>query len=365
VFVGLTTLLWSLGLPSLHSAEASNDTAFKVTLSDSASAVAANHTITFVTPAKLTAGETISIVFPTGFSGIGELDYHDFDLSIGDTDVQLAADATEADWGVQTTGQTIDIKKGMGTIDAGSKVSIEIGTHATFQSTGNSQITNPAGTASHEVNISFDKTDTSSTRVVIVEADTNVAYDSTLFTFTVSGVAAATRVNSTDTTGGATTATNVPFGKLSANSATTAAQSLAVSTNASNGFVVTVQVDTQLESANGADIDGFRNGNFYPLPVPWESPGATPGNENEYGHWGLSSVDTTLTAGLSDLYSGGDNFVPASTTPVEVFRHDGPSNGTGIGEGTTDVIYKLEASSLQEEADDYTAALTYLATPVF
>jgi hypothetical protein len=65
------------------------------------------------------------------------------------------------------------------------------------------------------------------------------------------------------------------------------------------------------------------------------------------------------------LYSGGDNFVSASTTPVEVFRHDGPTDGSVAGEGTAQVIYKQEISALQEAANDYTATLTYVATPVF
>jgi len=128
---------------------------------------------------------------------------------------------------------------------------------------------------------------------------------------------------------------------------------------------VSVAVDQQLTSTSNADIDGFVDGSFTSTPTAWASPGKTLGLENEYGHWGLTSNDTTLTSDLSDLYSGGVNFVSASTTPVEVFRHNGPADGLTAGSGTAEVLYKIEVSDLQVAANDYTAALTYVATPVF
>jgi hypothetical protein len=363
--VGLAIVLWSLGLPSFRFAEAANVTSFSDTLSDSAPSVVSNHTIEFVTPTGLSAGEIISITFPAGFTGIGSLDFNDIDLAVNGTDEDLAATAATTDWGVNASGQIIDIESGTDTIGAGATVTIEIGTHATEGATGDSQITNPGSATSYEIDLDFGGNDTGSTRVAIVDTVTVTASVDTIFTFEVTGVSSGTLVNTADTTGGDTTATAVPFGELTADTASTAAQSLEVITNAANGFVVTVQADQQLLSANGADIDGFRNGSYDATPVAWESPSQTPGNENEYGHWGLSSNDTTLTAGLSDLYSGGDNFVSASTTPVEVFRHNGPTDGSVAGEGTAQVIYKQEISALQEAANDYTATLTYVATPVF
>jgi len=363
--VAFAIILWSLGLPSLRFAEAANVTSFSDTLSDSAPGVVSNHTIEFVTPTGVADGEDITITFPVGFTGIAALGFEDVDLTVNGTDEDLAGSASLADWGVNVSSQTITIESGTDVIGAGATVTIQIGTNATAGVTGVNQITNPATSTSYEIDVDVAGNDTGSTRVAIVDNVTVTASVDTLFTFTVAGVSALTSVNTNDTTGGDTTATAIPFGALQADTASTAAQTLEVSTNAANGFVVTVQVDQQLLSANGADIDGFRNGSFDSTPVAWEAPGATPGNENEYGHWGISSADTTLTAGLSDLYTGGDNFVSASTTPVEVFRHDGPSDGTVAGEGNTEVIYKIETSALQEAATDYTATLTYVATPVF
>ena len=362
---GLAILLWSLGLPSLRFAEAANVTSFSDTLSDSAPSVVSNHTIQFVTPTGLSGGEIISLTFPAGFIGIGALDFNDLDLAVNGTDEDLAGTAATTDWGVNAAGQVINIESGTDSIGAGATVTIEIGLNATAGATGDSQITNPATSTSYVIDLDFGGNDTGTTRVAIVDTVTVTASVDTLFTFQVSGVSEGTLVNGVDTTGGDTTPTTIPFGELQDSAASSAAQTLEVSTNAANGFVVTVQADQQLLSANGADIDGFRNGNFETTPVAWESPGATPGSENSYGHWGLSSTDTTLTAGLSDLYTGGVNFVSASSTPVEVFRHDGPSDGTVAGEGTTEVLYKIEISALQEAAEDYTATLTYVATPVF
>lgn len=363
--VAAAIVLWSLGLQAINFAEAANVTTYSDTLSTSEPSVVANHEITFTTPTGLAAGESIVITFPTtpdSFSGIASIVAADIDFDNEGTDETLVDGAASgASWGVSTDATTVTITSGTDVIAANATVTIKIGTNA---SGGSNQITNPTAD-SYEIDIAVGSSDSGSTRVAIVSAVTVTASVDTVFDFTVSGVTSGTLVNTADTTGGDTDATNIPFGVLAAGTASTAAQQLEVSTNASNGFVVTVVADGQLESATGSDIDGYRNGNFDATPVAWEGPTPSLGSEETYGHWGISSDDTTLTSGLSDLYSGGDNFVSASTTPVEVFRNDGPSNGTTAGVGTTTVIYKVEISSLQEAADDYQAVLTYIATPVF
>ena len=187
----------------------------------------------------------------------------------------------------------------------------------------------------------------------------------TSFTFTVTGLAGGTNVNGLVTTG-SSTATAIPFGALSANTASSAAQRLSVSTNASYGFAVTVQTDQQLTSSAGADIDGFIDGSYTNTPLSWTAPSPTISDEDTWGHWGLTSNDETF--GLADPFDvggAGERFVSASTTPVQVFRHDGPSDGTTQNIGKADVAYQAEISALQEAGTDYTATLTYVATPVF
>ena len=368
--VGLAILLWSLGLPSFHFVEAANVTTISDTLSDSGPSVVANHTIEFTTPTGVAAGETIIVTFPDGAS--------DFDLSfIGAEDIDLASTtgdyslsntgASGETWGVSTSTFSITLTSGTAVLTANATVTIEIGTNATFEAGTQTQILNPTA-ASYEINVAAGSADTGATRVAIVPTVNVTASVDTLFTFTVAGVAAGETVNVADTTDGPTTATTIPFGELSDGNASTTAQLLSVNTNAKNGFVVTVTADGQLDSTTGADIDGFRNGNFDSTPVAWEAPTPSISDEDTWGHWGLTSDDGTLTSGLTDPFlalGAGDRFVSASTTPVEVFRHDGPTNGVGQGVGTTTVGYKVEISALQEAADDYTATLTYVATPVF
>lgn len=365
--VSMAVVLWSLGLSAIHFADAANVTTYSDTLSESAPSVVSNHTITFTTPTGLAAGEDIVLTFPAGFTGVGSIVAVDLDFNNDGTDEDLIdGAASAANWNVTAAGQVITITSGTDVMAANATATIEIGTNATFPSPGGNQITNPTA-GSHEIDITVGSgNDTGSTRVAIVDVVTVTASVDTLFTFAVQGVAGGTLVNSADTTGGTTTATTIPFGKLDAGTASTAAQTLGVTTNAKNGFVVTVHSDGQLNSTTGADIDGYLNGNYTTTPTAWAGPTPSLGDDNTYGHWGVSSADVTLEAGAStDTYSGGDNFVSASTTAVEVFRHDGPTNGTAAGIGSTTVIYKVEISALQEAAEDYQATLTYVATPVF
>lgn len=363
-------IMWTIGVPSFRFAEAANVTDFSNTLSDTAPSAVSNHTIEFVAPNQIDTLDDIVITFPAA----------SFDLStIGEEDIDLlengVVESIGGQWVVSTTSNTITIASaGVATIAAGATTTILIGLHATNDGSPNSQIVNPTA-GSYEIDVeTLDSSngnavlDSGSTRVAIVDNVTVTASVDTEFTFTVAGVVGGDSVNTADTTGGTTTPTSIPFGELVANTASTAAQDLTVTTNAANGFVVTVTADQQLTSASGADIDGFRNGTYDSTPVAWAAPTASIGSENTYGHWGITSDDPTIGVGLTDDFDAGGAgglFVSASTTPVEVFRHDGPTDGSTTGQGTTRVGYKVEISALQEAANDYTATLTYVATPVF
>lgn len=363
----LAIVLWSIGVPTIRFAEAANVTSYSDVLSDSAPATVSNHTITFVTPTGITAGQTISLTFQSGFTGIGSLLANDLDLSVNGVDQNLINGAASgANWNVTAAGSVIDIQSGTSTIGANATVTVEIGLNATFATSGDSQITNPA-VGSYFIQATVGATDSGETRVAIVNAVTVTASVNTIFNFTVNGVNNNLGVNQSTTTG-TSTSTSVPFGILVADTPATVAQDLVVSTNAANGFVVTVQTDQQLMSSNGADIDGFSDGTYVTTPVVWAAPTQTLGIENTYGHWGITTNDDTVTPSLTDPFDvagAGNRYVSASTTPVEVFRHNGPTNGTLNGVGITRVGYTVESSGLQEAATDYTATLTYVATPVF
>lgn len=363
----LTILLWSVGFPSFRFAEAANVTSLSDTLSDSAPSIGSDHTLSFVTPTGIANGSTITLDFSDGPFVVGSTTFADIDVLDNVTPLNVAADCSGTEEiGAVFSGTTLTLSfctGDGGAIGANGTTTIKIGLNATG---GTHQLTNPA-VGSYKINVTAGASDTGATRVAIINPVVVTASVDTTFSFTVAGVAATGSVNQAVITG-STTATSIPFGKLTAGSATTSAQQLTVATNASYGFAVTVQVDHQLLSSTGADVDGFDNGSYATTPIAWVPPSANINDENTWGHWGITTDDASLTNGLTDTFDvagTGEKFVSASTSPVEVFRHNGPADGTTQNIGKAKVGYKVEISPLQEAGDDYNATLTYVATPVF
>ncbi len=354
---GLAILLWSLGLPSLRLADAASLTDVKDTLSDSAPSASANHEIEFISPTGVATSSTIVLTFPASSFGLTNIGEEDIDLLVNGSNV------TNANWSTATTATTITLTLGATSIPAGATTTLLIGLNATNQGTPNTQIVNPAAEGSYEINISAGASDSGATRVVILSAVTVTATVNTIFNFSVAGLGTGVSVNG-ETTGITTSSTSIPFGTLAAGVATTGAHRLSVSTNATNGYVVTVQSDQAFQSSTGADIDMFSNGAYSNSPSTWASPSATVGAENTYGHWGITSDDATIDSRTANQFSANE-FISASTTPHEIMQHSGPANGQTMGVGTTTVGYKVQISALQEAGDDYTTTLTYIATPTF
>jgi hypothetical protein len=165
------------------------------------------------------------------------------------------------------------------------------------------------------------------------------------------------------TTSTTTSATAIAFGTLdpTVGASTTAGQRLNVTTNATNGFTVTVKENQNLLSSTGADIDMFKDGNQQVAPITWTQPAGTLGNENTYGHFGLTSSDDIN----SNEFAGAKFVGNFASTSRAVFSHNAPSDGTTLGIGQADVAYKVAITSLQEAGTDYTNNLTYVATPTF
>lgn len=352
LIAGLAILLWSLGLPSLSFAEAANVTNFSDTISDSAPSAAADHDIEFTMPADgsgVPNTGTIELTFPSGFDLTG----------IGDEDIDLLIDGTNkpvAEWSSSVVSQVLTITIDTGDIGAGSSTQILIGNNATNEGSPDTQITNPGTEDSYRIDLTAGS-DSGSTHVVILSSVTVSASVETVFNFTVSGVAGGGTVNGESITGGSSS-TTIPFGTLEAGSATTAAQALSVSTNAANGYTVTVQTDGGLRSTTGAVIDNFQDGSDETTPTSWQAPTGDVALDNTWGHWGITSDD-------DDIFGTTQTFIAASTTPRQVMTHNGPVNGEGVGVGTTTVGYKVEITALQEAGDDYSTTLTYVATPTF
>lgn len=344
MLVACAVALTSIGFYT--TAQAANLVQVSDTLSDSGPSVTSAHSFSFNIPAgsSLASTGTVSITFPSGFTGVGT-------VLTGDLVVRINGSlATHTNFA--TTSQSISFQPGTAAA-ANATVTVAV---------ADTKITNPAGIQSYEFTITT-PTDTGKTRVAIVNYVEVTAIVNTVFDFVVAGLGTSTAINSTSTTG-STTATTIPFGVLAADGIYTLGQQLSVTTNARNGFVVTVEQDGNLQSATGADIDGFSNGTYVNTPVAWSAPSDSLLLENTWGHWGLTSNDSDLNGG--EFTSGGGNkWVAASTTPRQVFSHTGSADGSTQDYGQVEVAYQVQITPLQEAADDYNATLMYVATPSF
>lgn len=374
--VVITLVLWSLGLaPFQRNAEASNLTSISDTLSDSDIGVPSNHTFAFTIPNGGMTGNTIVINFPASSftvngTGATGLDFNDIDVVASSSNIAsnitLGTSPSGNTWGVSTTTTsiifTMSTTSGTSTLASSTQMTIRIGTNATVGVTGDTRITNPATGGSVELTVNGSMQDSGQTRVAIIDDVLVTANVDTTFTFVIAGVANAQTVNgSPTTTATTTTATSVPFETLTANTSKTLAQDLFVTSNAINGFVVTVEQSQNLLSSTGADIDGFTNGNYQNTPIAWVAPTNNIGLENTWGHWGITSEDSNLNSNEF----GNDLWVSASTTPRQVFSSTSTADGTTPDIGRTRIGYQAQISALQEAADDYNTTLTYIATPTF
>jgi len=185
----------------------------------------------------------------------------------------------------------------------------------------------------------------------------------------------------------ATSPTEINFDVLSINEPKFAAQDLVISTNASEGYTITVFQDQDLTSIQGDTIspfgtwDGSLERIAPHLAEEWDIPEPDLDHPETWGFFGFTSQDASLeyddgyqcgseyaegtdysyfnASDLDDVWAGfdGDN-------PESVMCHIGPSDGQTLNVGFTRVGYAIEISPLQP-AGQYTNTLTYVATPTF
>lgn len=368
MLLALALVTWGLGAQLFtHKAEAANLTSVSDTLSDSMHDSASNHTIAFTSPNGMAAGATITVTFPAGFTNVAAMAFGDVDLTASGTDQTIAATNGSGQWGAVFSGQVLTLTSPSNVGQASNTPYVlELGTNATFGVTGDTQIVNPtATTTSYEIQINGTAPDSGRTRVAITDNVVVSAVVNTTLTFVVSGTAASSTVNgSPTTTSSSTSSTRLPFGVLTAGVSKTLAQDLTITTNAANGYVVTLYQDSNLQSSTGADIDNFIDGANTYTPTAWTSPTAIITNEATWGHWGITSDDATTTRAALDEFDSNEWSAPSST-PIVVMSHTGPADGATQGTGIARVGFQVQISSLQEAGDDYNTTLTYIATPTF
>jgi hypothetical protein len=360
-FLGIALVLTLLftGITPIINAQTDSLTGASVLISDSAPDVTANYEFTFTTASEIPTGGDIRISFPT-------IDW----LTTADP-----ADVTCPD------GNSADVTSNyvMCDIDSGNPLSAD-----SYSITVNN-VEHPAKSAAEGVadtyTINLLTRDAETTpnviekaqvMVALVEPITVTATVNASLTFVVTGVNSSESVHGgAETTDVTTTATSIPFGVLAPDVPKVAAQDLAVATNASDGFTVTIFQDGNMVNAAGDEISSFEDDSPVATSAAkaWTAPSATLDVPTTYGHFGFSSEDSQVDASCLAEPGGGyfDGNLWAGltgTTPEEIMCHVGPSDGTTEHKGTTRIGFQAEVSSLQP-AGEYRNTLTYIATPTF
>ena len=354
-------LIWAVCLPTwILKAQAAQLTLQKDTLTNSVISAQSKHTITYTQTTVTTAGNTVTITFAAGFSLSGVSATTDVTLNTPSAQT-LAASPSGATWGSAISGQVLTLTSGTGTIAAGAAVTIVVGV--------TNKPTNPSSTGSYAITIGGTQPDTGATMVAITNSVAVTAAVSTSLTFTVSGISSGAAAVNGDTDNGGltsvtTTATTIPWGTLTAGTKYLAGQSLAVTTNAANGFVVTIQDNQPMTSSTGATISRFSNGASGGLgtstPIAWTAPTGTLGTTATYGHMGITTDSGINSNEFNTAYYAGN-----TSTPRNIFSYTGPADGTTAQKGAAKVGFKIQITALQAAANDYTNTFTYVCTPSF
>ncbi|MCK5510368.1 hypothetical protein KAI65_02395 [Candidatus Parcubacteria bacterium] len=316
---------------SVPNVEADSLDLAKDTISDSSpSQDEVTHTIVYDLGIALTAGQYVRFTFDDTDGGI---------------DLTSATTTCPANTTASATAQLIDC-----VVDT----TLASTTAATTTVT---DTVNPSVTGAYSVTISTHGVDdveieSSEVKIYIIDEITVTAHVEATLSFSI-GTTTPDDTIGAENFSSTSSPTTLAFGTLDSETEHLMGHLLSVSTNADDGYTVTVQQDGNLRSAAGADIDSFSTS----TSAAWSLGSQDINDENTWGYLGLTSDDTdAITA---DEYQGLDG-VNAFT----VMTHGGPVNGAGVGIGTTTVGYKIEVSALQE-AGDYQNALTYICTPTY
>lgn len=328
-------------------ARAASLTNVKDTLSTSAPGINANNAVSFTTAVPLVNTDRVDVRFPAEFGA----------LNAGNMTCPGGSVAS-------VVGST-------------ARCTIGGGGLATGAWSINASSTNPAAVGSYQIEVlttdaSGQAIEKSSVRVYIIEQVTITATVPPALNFQILGLATSTDVNGVLTTG-SSSATTINFNTLTPvtvstpTASSTMGQQLLVTTNATVGFIVTVQQNQELTSAGGDNINSFSNNptNFgSTTPAAWINPLTLLDQYQTYGHMGLTSDDSTLNWGGGDPYSSALYSGLAAALPTTVMYHDGPADGLTQNKGLANVAYHIMISALQE-AGDYTNTLTYICTPTY
>jgi hypothetical protein len=326
------------------------------TLSDTQSSVKvsalSDHTIQFVTPTGVPAGQAVAVNFPVGWT-LGALGTTSIALATstsatcsGFTDalVNTTAAASGLTWGVATTTTSVTITSNTAVIPANRCIQIRLGSNA--RAAGTTTISNPSSATSSVITISAaNGTDTGTITANIITDDTVavtglvqqsisfVISTSTIYFGTLSS-ASSRYASSTNIAGDASQAT---------------AHDLLVGTNAPYGYAITVRGQTLTSQQN-------------PL--------------NTISAIGTTAASSTVGSeqfGIRATVSGGTgSTIGATYASTTAFGYDATATTSSLfasGSGSTNTsTYSLRyAANIAgtTEAGTYAANLVYVATANF
>ncbi len=346
-----------LALAGVRFAQAAAISTFSVTLSTIQESVAANQTLTFTINDPWDATETLTVDYPDGFSlsTLANTEPEDFDITDDGAEKTIVANGSCAADSIEITTVdaatndrlTFTLCSGSTSIATSSVIVIEIGTHATQGSAGNDQITNQtaAENATDAVITIAGTFSGSGTAAVEIVADNSATVNATVGPSITCSFAGMT-----------TTFTNLTTGAISTSDTNT---TITVSTNASNGFNLTVRD---------------------------EGDGANPGLYKSSAPTSLIGSATDAFANTATLVAGTDGFgIQGSTsggsgaTVTIDARYNQTSNDVGGLERTdtllasatgavanrqVTVVHKAAVGGLTP-AGSYSDTLTYVCTGVF
>lgn len=188
-------------------------------------------------------------------------------------------------------------------------------------------------------------------------------------TFTVTGITTTAALQTNDSNAGcaasadvAASAVAIPFGDIKVNTYKCAQQSLAVATNATNGYNVkqvflgaTANVVMAGTLSGSNVLNAFNSGSAFTSPTTWFTPTSTTPNSNT-GFVGLRTTNAGV-AGSIAAFSSNANWYGApgnNGTPVIVMDRAGADLGTS----PSYLTYKIEVNAAQP-ADTYTGTINY------
>jgi hypothetical protein len=333
-------------------------TSLQLRLSTIKESTLADHTIEFITPTGVSAGQTITITYPTGFA-LGSFNVNNYDMAMSAagscssfTDKTLAASPSGATWGVGTSGQVVTITSGTDTITAGRCVQIEIGSNATSGASGSTVVTNQTAAqngSDAKILIGGTMSDSGTLAIEIV-ADNDVTVNATVDPSITCAF-----------TGMTTTFSSLTTGAVSTSDTST---TITLSTNAGSGLNVTVY-----DAGNGTNPGLYKStgttyligsadssyNNIVTLAAGSDGFGLTASASG--GSGATLTVDGRFDASGGANEVGGLEVGAAAAVPIAA--------ATGaLASRVLTIVHKAAVSGLAP-AGSYTDTLTYVCTGIF